>query len=284
MDGPISLQAIWHVEYAVDLSSQHGNPLGAGWHSLNEVARISVESIIDGLNGTRVVAAGWTGDAAVTGNNGSVVVTSPVEMSVVWVSESMVEIRYLDAEGRRLSPDAVELTGPRGQRVIGRSTPLWLEIGPWVVDGVEWRGHDVTPSDQALVVAGPGEHDVACEVSDLKVTVVDAIGVPVSNAEARLVLSDGQGLGTRADLRGSITFLMVPKGEHVLSVSALGMEAVMPVKIQGRGASLPMRLPLSPISAVGLAVVAALAGTLVLNRILRSRRRGEAESPDMTSA
>ncbi|MEM3506378.1 MAG: hypothetical protein QXT31_01820, partial [Candidatus Bathyarchaeia archaeon] len=48
--------------FEVKVESDYGNPKGQGWYSLGSLANITIETIIDYGNGTRILFKGWGGD------------------------------------------------------------------------------------------------------------------------------------------------------------------------------------------------------------------------------
>lgn len=71
-------------QYSVVVSSQYGNPQGAGWYAANTTATISVTSPVDHGNSTRHAFVRWSGDFTSSSSPSSVFLDSPKTILAEW--------------------------------------------------------------------------------------------------------------------------------------------------------------------------------------------------------
>jgi hypothetical protein len=84
------LKINYEKRFEVKVESDYGNPKGQGWYSLGSLANISVETIIDNGNGTRILFKGWEGDASLKNANISIKVDGPKILKANWEKQHLI--------------------------------------------------------------------------------------------------------------------------------------------------------------------------------------------------
>jgi len=95
MDGPKSVQALWTVEYFVQVTSDYGSPSGSGWYLDGTEARIKVDPVVEQTPGTRHVFTGWSGDITSPDAEVAVKVDKPLKAQATWKTQHMVKFTTL---------------------------------------------------------------------------------------------------------------------------------------------------------------------------------------------
>lgn len=165
----------------------------------------------------------------------------------------------------------------------------WLDSGTtFKLANVIWEGVDVKPSDQPLYrVENPSTEIVRVRVYDVKMRLTDLLQIPVSGAEARIVLANGTVLERATANDGSVAIPLVPLGKFNATISYLGASAV----IQGDASQQAVAHAQTALSypdivvPVVIALVAVVAFLLLRGRIslksLHRRRRWQSSGWDI---
>jgi M6 family metalloprotease-like protein/uncharacterized repeat protein (TIGR02543 family) len=90
---PARLQALWKLQYLIQVVSPYGNPQGSGWHDVGSTVQVSIQPQVDLGNKTRRNFAGWTGDRSGTGTSLTVTVDKPMNLSAQWTTQYQVTFK-----------------------------------------------------------------------------------------------------------------------------------------------------------------------------------------------
>jgi M6 family metalloprotease-like protein len=82
-----TLTASYVRQYLVSIASQHGTPVGSGWHDQNSTDTIALPSFSDASMGTRYRFASWTGDHQGSENPITIQVTKPMSINSTWITQ-----------------------------------------------------------------------------------------------------------------------------------------------------------------------------------------------------
>ena len=118
-----SLIASFTTEYLLTITSQFKDVSGGGWYQAGSEVTLSIPSMIDYGNGSRLRFTGWSGDIRSTEAEILVTMGSPIRVSVDWEIQYLVEVKgnggEVDGEGwynkgsiasiRATNPSAVSL-------------------------------------------------------------------------------------------------------------------------------------------------------------------------------
>ena len=93
VEEPITLEAVWELQYLVTVSSPYSTVRGGGWYPKGAKAVISVnETVVSLAPKSRAVFTGWSGDVESDEPAVEVVVNSPINVEALWSIEYMVEV------------------------------------------------------------------------------------------------------------------------------------------------------------------------------------------------
>jgi M6 family metalloprotease-like protein len=90
---PARLQALWKLQYLIQVLSPYGNPQGSGWHDAKSTVQVSIRPQVDFGNGTRRNFARWTGDSSGTSTSLTVTVDRPMNLSAQWRTQYEVTFK-----------------------------------------------------------------------------------------------------------------------------------------------------------------------------------------------
>ena len=233
MSCPRHLKAEWHREYYLNVSTTRGTIEGGGWITGPSNTTVMVEQVVDYRNGSRYVFAGWEGDALGEEPLLVLLLDSPKEVRASWERECLVSMVFTDAEGRELSPDSGWVISPGGDDIPVDSAGTWLPSGTLYMGGVICFGCDVSPRGLELDVEMPGNRVIECRVRDLRLRLVDILGLPIKGAKLSIELPEGRTVSGTTDRYGGCTLTMVPEGEFGVGVELMGMVSRREIPVTG---------------------------------------------------
>ncbi len=91
MDGPKSVDALWDIEYYLQLHSDYGHPIGSGWYPDGTDVTIKIEPMVEEASGTRHIFTGWTGDHTSNSPDSVVTVNKPITATANWETQHPVQ-------------------------------------------------------------------------------------------------------------------------------------------------------------------------------------------------
>ncbi|MCS4540526.1 MAG: hypothetical protein HYU03_07545 [Thaumarchaeota archaeon] len=186
-----------------------------------------------------------------------------------WVKQFFVNFQFGDDSGsKRITPSSFEVkVNDQPAKIEG--TKAWLDTGSkFTFLNIMWGGTNVSPTPgTAYEVTAPMNVVVKCQVFDVTIHAIDALGLPVTGATANIVLANGTQISARSGVNGEITLPLVPLGKFDATISNLGGST----RIAGdasTGSITEVRVPLSyyTIGLIGVAAAVAVASTLFLRR------------------
>lgn len=145
MTSNANLYLSYRTQFYLSVSSQHGAPVGEGWYEAGTAANITVNPIIDFMNGTRLVFSGWTGDEKIDSSAGRIIIDRPKTLRANWRWQYEIQIST-----RGLPPDTsvsvtvnenrTSLTAPfKHRQWIDSNSALIISIFPTNLTSSETR-------------------------------------------------------------------------------------------------------------------------------------------------
>lgn len=128
MSGPRFVSAVWNTQYELRVESDWGHTTGAGWYAPGVEAAFAVDVlIVEGVNGTRQVFAGWSGDANGMSPQGTVTMNAPKVIRANW--ETQVAVTFV-VKGVRDGTTLTIIVDGQGYEVKAPGTlTLWHSAG-----------------------------------------------------------------------------------------------------------------------------------------------------------
>jgi M6 family metalloprotease-like protein/uncharacterized repeat protein (TIGR02543 family) len=93
VNSPSRLQALWKVQYLIQISSPYGSPEGSGWHDAGSVVQFLIQPQIDYSNRTHRIFTGWTGDYSGTSTSFTLTADKPMNLSAHWTTQYQVAFK-----------------------------------------------------------------------------------------------------------------------------------------------------------------------------------------------
>ncbi|MGA3108964.1 MAG: M6 family metalloprotease domain-containing protein [Candidatus Bathyarchaeia archaeon] len=93
VNSPTRIQAIWKVQYLIQVASSYGLPQGSGWYDSGSVAKISVQPQINYNNQTRRILTGWTGDYSGKNPNFTLPANKPMNVAAQWMTQYQITFK-----------------------------------------------------------------------------------------------------------------------------------------------------------------------------------------------
>ncbi len=227
---PINITAKWRIYHVVTIFSRYNYPKGDGWHPAGSNVTISITPVLEFDNGTKVEFRGWTGDLTDNRSSFTLKVDKPYVLIANWDRYFLVSFRFIKSKGEEITPDAMEIACDGVKLILTEYVNVWLKEGTYALTLVQYRGADVKPLEAVVFkVDGPKSFTVDCRVYDLKINVVDPLGIAVSGITASTVLPDGEVLTVHGD--GSVLLGKLPVGTYNVRVSCLFYDRFITVEL-----------------------------------------------------
>jgi hypothetical protein len=93
VNSPAQLQALWKVQYLIQIVSPYGTSQGSGWHDAGSQVEFSIQPQIDYSNRTRRIFAGWAGDYSGTSTIFTLIADKPMSLSAEWTTQYEVTFK-----------------------------------------------------------------------------------------------------------------------------------------------------------------------------------------------
>jgi M6 family metalloprotease-like protein len=128
MSGPKLVSAVWATQYELRIESEFGHARGAGWYDPSTQATFGVDTLtVDTGNDTRRVFTQWTGDAAGTGQQGTVAMDGPKAIRANWKTQYLVV--FVTTGVRNGTLLTMVLNSEPHQAKVPDTVELWLDAG-----------------------------------------------------------------------------------------------------------------------------------------------------------
>jgi M6 family metalloprotease-like protein len=273
MSAPKSVTVSWTTQYQLKITSNYGNPQGAGWYAVGTKASFSVTTPFLLGDVTRQIFTGWTGDFSGSSPSGTIVMDKPKTITANWRAQYLVNMQFLDAKGRRLmeSPSSVKIASPNATvTTLTSFVNIWLDEGTWTLKQVIWHGVDVKKAESSYNPKPRDTWTVQLRVYSLTVKVTSSLtGWTVAGATVTLKFPDESSLSNQTNNQGLVTFSQLPVYEgYRVVISAQGMSATITIKLIDDTTKVVSIWLLTDI----LMVVGAVVGVLIVAFIGRRRR------------
>ena len=101
VESPVDLEAIWAVQYFLEVQGNGGNATGGGWYDVGDIAILEVRDPTPLDEGSRLLFLGWTGDIISIEKSLRAEVNRPMRVSANWQTQYFlrVESSLGDAQG-----------------------------------------------------------------------------------------------------------------------------------------------------------------------------------------
>ena len=128
MSGPKLVSAVWATQYELKIESDYGHTSGAGWYDPSTQATFAVDTLtIDAGNDTRRTFTQWSGDAAGSSQQGTVVMDAPKTIRANWKTEYQVTF---ETKGVRNGTTLTMVLNSVAHHVkVPEAVKLWLDVG-----------------------------------------------------------------------------------------------------------------------------------------------------------
>jgi len=128
MSGPRSVSAVWNTQYELRVDSDWGHTIGAGWYAPGVEAAFAVDALtVEGVNGTRHIFAGWSGDANGMSPQGTVTMNGPKVIRANW--ETQVSVTFVVKGVRDGTSLTIIVDGQRYTVKAPETLTLWHSAG-----------------------------------------------------------------------------------------------------------------------------------------------------------
>ncbi|MEM4315148.1 MAG: matrixin family metalloprotease [Nitrososphaerota archaeon] len=199
VESPLTIKASWVHEYPVTVETPVDEVVE--WVAEGYELQYSAPPIIYEAPNRRLVFREWVGDIAYVDDlTATVAVNGPKHITSIYMREFLVSPVFKPTRGSGQVEATAILSTPGGSQTLASGRDYWISEGQHKVDSILFMGVDVKAGD-ILEVTGPGNLEILVRVYDLKLRVVDILGLSFANA--RLEIAGPAGIEATANLDGS---------------------------------------------------------------------------------
>lgn len=279
MDGPKRVTAHWMLQYELTLTSQYGNPQGAGWYGKNGTAKISVTDPFPVGTGTRVRFTGWSGDTASGDPNTTVRLDAPKVVVANWHLQHEMTIVAVDGNDMPIAISNVTFVFNYSgrQAILNESGHVWLDAGEYTLFSAWCHGVNTSVAGAKYTTSPNGNWTMKLGVYSMTVNVRSMITtLPVKDAAVMITLPDHTHLTATTDTEGNAFFPQVPGGSsYPTTVTVQYLSQQLMAGAGSSNATVVVRVPVPLELAVAIAV-ACIVGAAVFTKVHKGRRSKEA--------
>ncbi|MCK5146664.1 T9SS type A sorting domain-containing protein [bacterium] len=203
---PITESANWNLQYELVVSSQYGNPQGAGWYNAGIRAHFSVTSP-DVQGRTKYIFNKWTGDYIQAGLSGSLSMTGPKSVVANWDVQYYLYIYTEPTDGGSVIPAAPGTW-------VEANTSIDITATPNTDNGyifLGWSG-DVSGNNNPFALVMDQSYSITANFSIADVTRI------TTNPTGLTIIVDGQ------DYVAPYNFNWISGSNHTIATTSIQLE------------------------------------------------------------
>ena len=225
VNSPINVEALWSVEYVVEVVTEYGEAnVTSGWYREGTLLVIAVRpEVVYLADDIRVVFKGWLVNGTYTEPPLKVEVSGPLTIEAVWLREYKVTFKLVDNLRASLPPLPLNLTLKGPERVAVEGYEAWLQPSEWLIENVSWSNIKVKPKNLQITIDGPGNVTIPLGLYTSMVVVLGPAGLPVPGAS--LILTETEPSRSTTDSLGRRFPVYMAEGRRVVIVKVWGFEA-----------------------------------------------------------
>ena len=130
---------------------------------------------------------GWIGDIESEKQNVTVIVSSPIKVSINWVRKYRVQPYFTTIDKKLLTTQPSRLTLYRsGEYIEWIGEPVWVREGLWGIREITWSGLDTSAEESIMI-----DNDtiaIPTILKEIKISVFDLLGKPIQNLDVSVIV------------------------------------------------------------------------------------------------
>ncbi len=283
MDRAKSVTANWKTQYATALifKTWDGSTLlYPSQYQISGASPNSTQIIVTAFSNIWLDNVQWTLTQVLwQGSNiapNTTISYTPTPLGTWIISCSVYKVDFTnafkDSDGAELStqPSSFSLLAANNSNTGPLSLGTYmLQQGAFKLRFVSWEGFEVPPASGEAFNPAAGNPRINCAISDLTITVKDALGLAVSGVKVSIIhISSGATLATATtDSDGKTIFPQLPNGNYRAEIASLSPMSI-PLTLSGDKAAQATALLSYPV----IGVFSAIAISAVILLLIRRRR------------
>jgi M6 family metalloprotease-like protein len=275
MTGPKRVTAHWTLQYELNVTSQYGDPQGAGWYGKNETVTISITNPFPVETGTRARFAGWSGDITSSDSNATMRMDRPKLISASWQLQHEMTVTAIDANGVPVTTSHVAFIFDYSEKqaVLNETGQVWLDAGEYTLLSTWCHGVNVSVAGAKYATSPNGNWTMKLSIYSVTVNVRSIITtLPAKDATVKLTLPDHTILAAKTDEQGNVVFTQVPGGSsYPAAVTIQYLPQQFTIGVGSSNTIIPVKAPV-PLELVVVAAVGVLAAAMLITKARRRQR------------
>jgi M6 family metalloprotease-like protein len=174
VNSPMRIQAVWKLQYLIQIASSYGVPKGSGWYDVGSTTEISVQPQVDYSNQTRRTFASWTGDYSSSNPNSTIIANRPMTIVAQWTTQYQIVFKVTGLPNSTYV--TLNVNGQNHQIAPNRSYSTWYNQGqtlnPTINQTVmtffrfaNWRNSAGLNIAKPIIVNSPAEYTASYQAA-----------------------------------------------------------------------------------------------------------------------
>jgi hypothetical protein len=167
VNSPLRLQALWKVQYLVQITSPYGAPTGSGWYDAKSTDPVTIQSHIDYSNRTRRMLTGWIGDYSGAASNFTLSVVKPMSVQAQWQTQYQISFKVSGIPNSTYA--TLNLNNNTHQVAVNQPYTAWYNQGDTLnpttnqtligfLQFENWRNSTGEPTANTMTVTAPQDY------------------------------------------------------------------------------------------------------------------------------
>ncbi|MEM3818947.1 MAG: M6 family metalloprotease domain-containing protein [Nitrososphaerota archaeon] len=186
---PLFIEAVWRRSYLVEITYLKDLDERSYWIGEGEELRLDTELYRYLSENLRLKFNGWLGDIQSKERNFTIVVSSPISVSVNWIKEYRVQPRFTTIDGEPLTIRPSRLILYRDSEYIEWvGEQVWIKEGAWTIGEITWKGLDISIGED--IVIDDVTIVIPTTLKKIKVEAFDLLGRRLQDLDMSVVVDD----------------------------------------------------------------------------------------------
>lgn len=187
VDKPLFIEALWKRSHLVEITYLEDIDEKSYWIGEGEEIQLGCDLYRYFSENLRLKFNGWVGDIQSRERNFTIIVSSPLKISISWVKEYNIHPRFttIDGEPLTIQPSRLILY-KNGKYIEWMGERGWIEEGTWAIREIMWNELDISAGKDILV--DNVTISIPTTLKKIKVEVFDLLRKPIRDLDVSVIV------------------------------------------------------------------------------------------------